>query len=99
MAKKTKTEEGKFFKYKGRPLVRCGDVVYYGDLNDKYITKINIISNKDFKDIKMSEDVVVQLISTDTENLDVPKIAKTSKKKGLYAAIDIADAWLERANR
>ena len=42
----TKTEKGKmFFTYKNRPLVRCGDTLYYGNMADPYVIKMEIKSN------------------------------------------------------
>ena len=33
-------EKSTFFSYKGKPLVRCGDVIYYGDMKDKFVVKL-----------------------------------------------------------
>ena len=33
-----------FLQYKDKPLVRCGDVIYYGDMNDKCVAKLTIKS-------------------------------------------------------
>ena len=38
--------ETKFFQYKGKPLVRCGDTLYYGDMKDKYVIKMMIKSKQ-----------------------------------------------------
>ena len=29
-----------FSTYKEKPLVRCGDVIYYGSMKDKYVVKL-----------------------------------------------------------
>ena len=34
----------KFPTYKGKPLVRCGDTIYYGSMKDKYVIKMDIKS-------------------------------------------------------
>ena len=39
--------EGKYLEYKDRPLVREGNTICYGDLNEKYMLMLNIISEKD----------------------------------------------------
>ena len=94
----TKTEKGKmFFTYTNRPLVRCGDTLYYGNMADPYVIKMEIKSKKKHLDLDVADKVTVQLMSTDPNISTRKKIVKTSEKNGLYLALDIADAWLERA--
>ena len=94
----TKAEKDEmFFTYKNRPLVRCGDILYYGSMADPYVIKLEIKSKKKHLDLDVADKVTVQLMSTDPTIRTRKKIIKTSKKNGLYLALDIADAWLERA--
>lgn len=94
----TKAEKGEmFFTYKNRPLVRCGDTLYYGSMTDPYVIKMEIKSKKKHLDLDVADKVTVQLMSTDPNIRTRKKIIKTSEKNGLYLALDIADAWLERA--
>ena len=86
-----------FPTYKGKPLVRCGDVIYYGSMKDKYIIKMDIKSKKKIGEHEVADKVVVQLMHTDPDISTRKQIVKSSEKKGLYLAIDIADAWLNRA--
>lgn len=90
---KSKKEKKEFFEYKSRPLVRSGNVIYYGNISDKYVAKLEITETKKVKDLEVASRVNVALISTENE----VKIAKTSEKPGLYPALDIANIWLERA--
>ena len=91
-----KTEPG-FPTYKGKPLVRCGDTIYYGSMKDKYVVKLEIKSKKKVKDMDVADKVTVQLMHTGRATFDRKQIVKTSEKSGLYLAMDIADAWLRRA--
>lgn len=94
----TKAEQKqKFFTYKNRPLVRCGDVIYYGSMTDKYVIKMEIKSKKKQLDLEVADQVTIQLMSTDPNLRARKRIIKTSEKNGLYLALDIADAWLDRA--
>ena len=87
----------KFFTYKDKPLVRCGDTIYYGNMADKYVIKMDIVSKKEAHGMQMGDKIIVQLMSTDPNIRNKKKIIKTSEKNGLYLAMDIADVWLERA--
>jgi len=93
-AAKKKTE--KFLEYKGKPLVRNGGTIYYGDMNDPYVVLLNIKNSEELKDITLAGDVSIQLISTDPTVSPKDMIIKKSEKKGLFTALDLGAAWLER---
>ena len=82
-----------FLEYKGRPLVRQGDDIYYGDLSDKYYVYMMVMGDK--KSPKSGEDIpgtiMVQLLDSETK-----KPEKQSITKGLAEALEFADAWLSR---
>ena len=86
-----------FLTYKGKPLVRNGNTIYYCDMNDDFVIMMRILSSKEFGDTDLASKVSVQLVNTDPNVSIKEKIVKTSEKKGLYAAMDIADIWLTRA--
>ncbi len=85
-----------FLEFKGKPLVRCGNEIYYGHPKDKYIIKMIIRSTKKFQDIELSDKVTIQLIENNPELSSKKQIIKSSEKQGLYLAIDIAEVWLTR---
>jgi hypothetical protein len=93
------TNEGtaQFPSYKGKPLIRCGDVIYYGSMKDKYVVKLEIKSKKKVQDIDVADRVTIQLMYTDQDIRARKQIVKTSEKNSLYLAMDVADAWLSRA--
>ncbi len=100
MATKKTTEpkiKSEFPTYKGRPLVRCGDTIYYGSMKDKYVIKMEIKSKKEVGGEQIADKVTVQLMYTDS-TIRTPRkqIVKSSEKNGLYLALDLAEAWLER---
>ena len=55
----------KFPTYKGKPLVRCGDTIYYGSMQDKYVIKMDIKSKKKVQDLEVADRVTIQLMYTD----------------------------------
>ena len=91
------SEKTKYPMYKGKPLVRCGDTIYYGSMKDKYVVKLEIKSKKKVKDLDVADKVTIQLMYTDPNIRSRKQIVKSSEKPGLYLALDIADAWLTRA--
>lgn len=94
---KEKEVSGKFLTYKGKPLVRCEDTIFYGDMSDKYVVRLKIKSTKKLMDIDIPDKVSVQLMSTDPDISARKQVIKTSEKESLYLAMDIADVWLSRA--
>lgn len=83
--------------YKGRPLVRCGDEIYYGNMKEPYVIRMNIKSKTNVNGLDVADKVSVQLMATDPELSPRKRILKASEKSNLYLAMDIADVWLERA--
>lgn len=92
-----KKSQKKFFEYKGKPLVRCGNILYYGNMTDKYVVKIETKETKKLNDLEIATATDVAMIDTSSESLDAKKIVKISKKSGLYESLDIANIWLERS--
>lgn len=86
-----------FFTFKDKPLVRCKNTIYYGDMNDPYVIMLQIMGTKEENGIKMADKVSVQLLSTDPNASPRERILKKSEKKGLYNAMDIGSIWLKRA--
>ncbi len=71
----------KFLEYKGKPLVRCGKTIYYGNMNDPYVICLNIINEDDsIDDLKVSGKVAIQLLDTDENVSPKEKIVKKSEK-------------------
>lgn len=93
----TKKTEKKFSTYKGRPLVRCNDEIYYGSMEELYVIRMQIKSKKDVNGTEIADKVTVQLMATDPYLSPRKQLVKSSEKKGLFLAMDIADIWLERA--
>ena len=87
-----------FLTYKGYPLVRNGNIIYYGNSYDPFLIMLRVATTKTVGDMQIADKVLVELWNTDPDVRPRDKIVKKSEKKGLYAAMDIAAIWLERAN-
>lgn len=93
MAEKKET----LLMYKGRPLVRSGNTLYYGDMAEKCVIVLQVLTTKTVGDMSVADKVQVQLLLTDPEVRMKDRILKKSEKNGLYNAMDIGSIWLERA--
>lgn len=82
--------------YKGKPLVRCGNTIYYGSMADKYVVKMEVKSTKKVNELDIADKVVVQLLTTDPNVRPRRQIIKSGEHDGLYKALDVADFWLSR---
>ncbi len=89
-------EKSEFLTYKGRPLVRKDNVIYYGDMSEKYVIMLQIMSTKKENGMEIADKVSVQLMDTDPDKRPKERIIKKSEKVGLYNAMDIGAIWLER---
>ncbi|MBQ8538073.1 MAG: hypothetical protein IJ433_00295 [Ruminococcus sp.] len=89
--------EKEFSTYKGKPLVRCGDELYYGSMEERFVIRMQIKSKKEQNGLEVADKVTIQLLCTDPDLSPRKQLVKSSEKSGLYLALDIADVWLERA--
>ena len=86
-----------FLTYKGKPMVRCGDTIYYGSTEEKYIIMIKIKTTKEIGGVEVADKVTVQLVLSDQDAPAKDRVVKSSDKVGLYNAMDIGSIWLDRA--
>ena len=83
--------------YKERPLVRRGDVLYYGFIDYPYLIKIVEKESKKEGDLNVGRTVTVQLITNNSKKLEGERIIRQSTKDGLFDALDVGVVWLEEA--
>jgi len=89
--------EKEFSTYKGKPLVRCGDELYYGSMSERFVIHMLIKSKKTVGDTEIADKVTIQLLCTDPDLSPRKQLVKSSDKQGLYTALDVAEVWLNRA--
>ncbi len=87
----------KTLEYKGHPLQRKDNIIYYGSFADKYIIMLQIMDTKKVGDMDVASRVSVQLQLTDDSIKSKDRVVKKAEKDGLYSAMDVASVWLERA--
>ena len=82
--------------YKGHPLRRKENLIYYGSMADKYIIMLQVMETKKVDDLDVATKVAVQLQLTDPDLKSRDRVVKKTEKDSLYAALDVASVWLER---
>ena len=83
--------------YKGHPLRRIDNLIYYGTMAEKYIIMMQILDSADMKDLPVAKRVSVQLQQIGTNVRSKDRIVKKTEKNSMWAAMDIASIWLGRA--
>lgn len=86
-----------FLTYKGRPLVRGGNTIYYGNMSDDYVCVLQVLTEKEENGEQVPDKIQIQLLKTDPEIPIMERFVKNGERRGLYNAMDIATIWLERA--
>ncbi len=84
-------------EYKGHPLRRKDNMIYYGSMADKYIILLTLREGEMVDDLELPTKVSIQLQLTDPDLKSRDRVVKRSEKDSLYAAMDIGAIWLERA--
>ncbi len=90
-------KDSEFLMYKNKPLVRNGNTIYYGFMDQSHVVMLTVLSTKKVGDTEIADKVRIQLIATDITLNPLEAMVKVSEKNGLFEALDLASVWLERA--
>jgi hypothetical protein len=93
----TKQTRNSGLMYKGHPLRRVDNLIYYGTMAEKYIIMMQVLETKKVQDLDVATKVSIQLQLTEPNLKSRDRIVKKSEKDSLYAAMDISAIWLDRA--
>ena len=91
MAKKAK----EYLVFEGKPLLRDGNVLYYGDFSENFITRFTITETKKVKDLEVASKVMIELLEKHGDDISTARLTKKAERDSLYAALDIGVYWLE----
>ncbi len=84
-------EKDCYTMYRGKPLVREGQQICYGSMDDKYILFLGIMSTKKVGEHDVPDQILVQIQSTGADK----KVVKYGMKNGLYEAFEYGLIWLD----
>ena len=91
MADNKATVGGKYLEYKGKPLVREGDTICYGDMDDKCILILEIMSYKKTPEGDVPDKILIQVVDPKNQ----ANIMRQGSKDGLYEAFNLGLVWLD----
>ena len=80
--------------YKGRPLVRCGNDIYYGSMTEPYIVYLQVLNTKKENGVDVADKVHIILLSTDDSKPLPERIVRQANKVGLFNALSFGDIML-----
>lgn len=81
----------KLLYYRGFPLIRSGNTIFYGSGGDAFAAKLTIKDTKTIADAEVPNKIMVQLLPKNPA--DVAK-ARKGDFIGFYEALDTAHVWL-----
>lgn len=95
--KKTKAataEDSQMLTYNGKPLLRCGNEIIYGNPEDKYVVVFRLEDRETLEDIEIAKRVIIELKTNEGGR---SQLIRQAERDGLYKAFDIGMFWLEQA--
>ena len=70
--------------YKGRPLVRCGNDIYYGSMKEPFVVYLQVLSTKKENGVDVADKVHIVLLSTDESKPLPERIARQANHVVFY---------------
>ena len=93
--KKETNDKPEMLTYNGKPLLRCGNEIYYGNPDDKYVVIFRLEDNEEIEGgLTISKKVVIELKTNEGKR---SKLIRQAEREGLYKAFDIGMFWLQQA--
>ena len=89
--------ENNFLTYKNKPIVKCGNEIYYGNMAEPFIVRFTVLSTVKAGENEIPGKVKVELLKSDTQLSDKERVVKASEKDSFFDALDVGFVWLERA--
>lgn len=81
--------------YRGKPLIRDGNVLYFGDFNDNFIARFTILESENKNDLDMAKKITIELLEKHGADISTARLTKKAERTSMWAALDIGIYWLE----
>lgn len=89
-------QKNKYLTYREKPIIRKGDDIYYGNLDDKYILALKVLETKEEYGMKVATKIKLELQDNSGE-LGKGGVYRKTEREDLYHALDLGAFWLEDA--
>ncbi len=87
--------EREILLYREKPLLRDGNVLYYGDFNENFIVRFTILESEKVNDLDMAKKIIIELLEKNGDDISKAKLTKKAERTSMWAALDIGIYWLE----
>lgn len=81
----------KLMYYRGFPLIRSGDKIFYGSGGDAFAAQLTVKDTKKIADADVPNKIMVQLVPRNPADMSK---ARKGEFIGFYEALDTAHVWL-----
>ena len=81
--------------YREKPLLRDGNILYYGDFKENFIVRFTILESEKVNDLDMATKVVIELLEKSGDDIKTAKLTKKAERTSMWSALDIGIYWLE----
>ena len=81
--------------YREKPLLRDGNILYYGDFKENFIVRFTILESEKANDLDMAKKVVIELLEKSGDDIKSAKLTKKAERTSMWSALDIGIYWLE----
>lgn len=88
-----------YLTYKGRPVVRSGNTIYYGSMAEPYVVMMTVMSDEQTADLRTATAVKCYLMKTDQNLNPMEAIVKTAERPSVYESLELAAVWLKNVKR
>ena len=83
---------GSYMMYQGKPLIRQDNAYVWGDMNDKAVLFLMVLSTRNVDGNEIPDNILIQILSTGEKH----ECLKSGQRNGLFDALDIGTVWLKK---
>lgn len=90
-------KKAKDLTFRGKPVYRKGNKIYYGNLEDDLILELEIVETKKVQNTDVATKVKFHIKDNSSEKIGEGQIYRSGEREDLYKAFDIGSWWLQDA--
>ncbi len=87
----------KVLTYKGKPVYRKGNKLFYGNLEDPLILMLEVLETKKVQNVSVATKVKFSIQDNTVDEIGTGTNYRSGEREDLYRAFDIGAWWLQDA--